>query len=150
MDKSEMMKAEVMTEVMIVRQIESIAMRDYLRDGERLIDAFCYYHHIHQMVLHSHSRSSSVTKYRHQLQFLMRHLYPDIPLRVIGMITGMGRDYNHSTIHAAIRKIDRQRTLITATGKHVYPELARDINAMIQIMRPTAAALPKYYLELMR
>jgi hypothetical protein len=74
-----------------------------------------------------HTRKGEFIKARKVIHFLCREFVPNCPLTIVGLLTGNGKAFDHSTVFYSARQVRREMIMKNLAGKLIYPEVAGEI-----------------------
>ena len=77
-----------------------------------------------------HKRKGSSIKARRSIHFLCRELVPKCPLTIVGLITGNGKAWDHSSVHHSCKKLNQEMNFTNKSGQLIYPEIRQEIDIL--------------------
>ena len=77
--------------------------------------------------LQKHRREANFIKARQRVHYFTRKLVEGCPLEIIGIITGNGKPFNHSTVCHSVRVVEGLAEFRNRAGELVYPEAVREL-----------------------
>lgn len=78
----------------------------------------------------THNRKGTSIKARQRVHYFTRQLLPKCPLHVVGLLTGNGEAFDHSTVLHGNRSVLKELTFKTKGGTLVYPDVLAEVTLL--------------------
>jgi len=94
----------------------------------------CDYLEIPLKLSQAHTRKRSSIKARRRIHTLCREFMPNCPLDIIGLLTGNGKAWDHSSVSHSCSEMNKELNFKNKAGFLVYPELTEEMNALRKLI----------------
>jgi chromosomal replication initiation ATPase DnaA len=81
---------------------------------------------------HTRKRNAIIARFR--VHYLCRQFMPNCPMDIIGLLTGSGKAWDHSSVSRNSRELEKEITLKNRKGELVYPDLVIEINELKKLI----------------
>lgn len=81
--------------------------------------------------LTKHCRRREIVTARYITYYLCRKLFQGASLKIIGILTGNGKAFDHAAVLHGVKKIDTLMNFRNKQGAYIYPSLRRDVQVIL-------------------
>jgi hypothetical protein len=90
----------------------------------------CNYYELPLKLSEARTRKKESIKARQRIHFLCREYVPHCPLSIVGLLTGNGKAWDHSSVCHSASEVYKILNFRTRGGELVYPKATEEVNEL--------------------